>query len=477
MTVGASLPNGLESLAGVELVKNCSESVAKMVASGNLRGSLSIRELAGKCNAYENPLSYKHCQEAAFTIIPELATIAGAGDRDDTRIAAFEAIGIIVFNAKDEDAETLWANTEAVGKIEAAIRKALATEGVHVPMQPEQMAASYCLLSLSYLPGACVPLASLVPCAWDMLGCSLTASPVRAHAVSFLQSLTLQRGDPELVGATVDTAALQTTMNALTADHAAIQEDCLSLGMLLVGLLGVDVYMIDMLQRLNTEHDFFPCFCAAFEAATKEREWPAGSNRFPSASRMARSSLQLADHGFSRRLLPIVPLLMDLAEAGQGEDAAIQCLHLAVQALPAAFRMVDERPSFLRDLDESEHCVALKNYMKHMHRTLRVWTTGASDLSCAVRLLCAQCHQSTREVEWCEALANGSNANSSVLLGEVDGWSPASGALPRDSTLAVLGGASWLWATSTDQAVMVGLCFGAFRRAVFERRARLVVLS
>lgn len=113
-----------------------------------------------------------------------------------------------------------------------------------------------------------------------------------------------------------------------------------------------------------------------------------------------------------------------------------------------------------------------------MNRRIVLWVDPSAELSLAVQLLCAQCHQSARDVEWREGTVGNSMAAEDdeaaiELLCNAEGFQPGG---MDEGSVALLGGAAWLCFGSSPEVVL-GLCFGALRRSALERRVRAAVLQ
>jgi len=292
---------------------------------------------------------------------------------------------------------------------------------------------------------------------------------VKENALATLSTLAANEPCSTTVASTIEISAL---WNACEPLLAADEANLLTLGLLLVNLLGLsddqDASFQSAVQTLYRDRNFARHFEAAFEAACNGLEWPAGSNRFPPLARMVKCCVRLAQHDFHAELLAVIPLLMDSIDLADMESETLVSLRRLAE-YPAAFALIDGKTNFFRDLSVSEEASALKDYMQRMSKTAMIWTSPASDISFALHLLSAQCNP--RSVEWREGVTSKDSRSGLQSLVEVEGHDPR---LVHTSTH--LAGAAWLW-SDHEPLARLGLCFAAFRIAGSERARRRQVMS
>eukprot|EP00746_Dinoflagellata_sp_MGD_P105062 gnl/MRDRNA2_/MRDRNA2_43675_c0_seq1.p1 gnl/MRDRNA2_/MRDRNA2_43675_c0~~gnl/MRDRNA2_/MRDRNA2_43675_c0_seq1.p1 ORF type:complete len:697 (+),score=151.56 gnl/MRDRNA2_/MRDRNA2_43675_c0_seq1:97-2091(+) len=462
MTVGPVLPAGDDAFDGVESVRGHMFSCQKL--DGRLMSVIAARDICNRCNPNENPSSYKNCQHAALGVLGALGRLAGHGGSDSARVAAFDAIGMVLFGVEEEKAALIFQNSEVLDSIVQAIDRSLNTE--MVVSQPERQSALYCLLQLSHLEclhGVLAPLLSRVR---DLLLDPLSLHAVKADSLSVLSSFAARPSSP--IAATMDEYTLQEATVQLAANDP---EHCLSLGLLLAdlkdyGLLDQGDRFAAALHSLRHEHGFMDHFKAALAASVKGQQWPEGSNCYPSMERMTWCAAHLTELGALKELEDIASLLIEASLLSQGaEKPAIMALRQLAE-LPAAFRAIESCKEFMQMLhnqEEMEEAIQLLEYMKRMQRTMIVWCSDLSPMSQAAMLMAAQSHLS-KAVEWREATREIPQESSLHTLCRLESWQFGTyGYMP------LLGRAAWLWSEESPD-MRLALCFGAFKRLLTERR-------
>jgi len=221
---------------------------------------------------------------------------------------------------------------------------------------------------------------------------------------------------------------------------------------------------------LATEHGFVCYAHAALAAAARGHEWPQGRGCFPSVQRMASCVACLATHGMSAQLVDAVPLLLDLVESSVDAEAPALTALKQLAVVPSVFKVIESRRGFLQLLRtlRSSEASSLAAHLQRMHSTPIVWTSGLCPLSRAVKLMAAQCAESTDQAEWHNAVA-ASKKDPLEIMRHLEGWD-------LDTAYArKLAPASWLWGNSIPE-VTLALCFGAFKSLVEGRQRRAAVL-
>jgi len=431
---------------------------------GRLMSAVAARDICNNCNPEANPTSYKNCQYVALGLIGALGRLATYGESDSARIAAFDAMGMVLFGIEEDRAGPLLQDNEAVNAMIEAIDESLNME--RVVSQPERQAALYCLLSASALECLHGVLTGLLSRVRGLLLDPLSLHAVKADSLSVLSSFAARPGSP--IAAVMDQDALREATDGLAAGSP---EHCLSLGLLVAdlkdyGLLDHGDRFAVAMHNLRHEHGFMDHFKAAFAAAVSGHQWPVGSNCFPSIERMTWCAAHLTELGASKELEDVAALLI---EASLLCEAAEKPAFLALRQLaeiPSVFRAIESHQEFVRMLQahESDEAGELEAHIKQMQRSLIVWYSDLSPLSQAAKLMAAQSHLS-KAVEWREATNGGAESLLNSLC-RLENWQfGAYGCISR------IGGAAWLWSEESPH-VRLALCFGAFKRALAEKQQR-----
>lgn len=460
MTVGPVLPAGNDAFEGVESLRGHMFSCQKL--DGRLMSAIAARDICNRCNPNENPSSYKNCQQVALGLMGVLGRLAAHGESDSARIAAFDAMGMVLFGINEEKAAPLLQNRETLEVIFEAIDRSLNTE--RVVSQPERQSALYCLLSLSTLECLHGLLNGLLSRVRDLLLDPFSFHAVKADSLSVLSSFAARPSSP--IAAAMDQDALREATNELAAGNP---EHCLVLGLLLAdlkdyGLLDDGDRFAAALHTLRREYGFMDHFKTALAAAVNGESWPQGSNCYPSLERMALCAAHLTELGAIKELEEIAPLLMQAAlVCDVAEKSAFLALRQLAE-LPKVFSAILSHQDFMEFLlhHQTEEAIELRQYIQQMQRSLIVWCSELSPLSQAAKLIAAQSHIS-KNVEWREA-SNEVAENSLVALRRLENWQFGShGYMP------LVGRTAWLLSTELPD-VQLALCFGAFKRLMAEKQ-------
>jgi hypothetical protein len=461
MTVGPVLPAGNDAFDGVESVRGHMFSCQKL--DGRLMSIVAARDICNRCNPSENPSSYKNCQHAALGGLGALGHLAEHGATDSARVAAFDAIGMVLFGVAEEIAEPVFQNHEVLDAVICAIDRSLNVDVV--VSQPERQSALYCLLQLSQLEclhGVLAPLLSRVR---DLLLDPLSLHAVKADSLSVLSSFAARPSSP-----------IATTMDEDTLEEATVQlaagnpEHCLALGLLLAdlkdyGLLDGGDRFADALHRLRHEHDFMGHFKAALAASVIGHQWPEDSNCFPSIERMTWCAAHLTELGAVKELQDSAPLIIEASLLCQAaEKPAFMALrHLA--EIPVVFQAIESRKEFMQMLEaqEIEEANELQEYVKRMRRTMIVWCCELSPMSQAAKLMAAQSHHS-KAVQWREAVSLIPEESSLDTLRRLENWH-----FGTYGHMQLVGRVAWLW-SEESQETRLGMCFSAFKRLLIEKK-------
>jgi len=461
MTVGPILPAGNDAFEGVDSVRGHMFSCQKL--DGRLMSAVMAHDICNRCNPSQNPSSYKNCQHVALGVLGALGRLASNGASDSARIAAFDAMGMVLFGIEEDKFAPVLKDKDALNTVITAIDQSLDLE--HVVSQLERQSALYCLLSLSALECLHGLLAPLVSRARDMLVDPLSLPAVKADSLSVLSSFAARPSSP--IAAVMDEDALREATDQLASGNPA---HCLSLGLLLAdlkdfGLLDDGDRFADALHKLRHEHGFINHYKAALAAAVGGQQWPQGSNCFPSMERMAWCAAHLIELGARKELQDVAPLLI---EASLLLDAAQKPAFMALRQLaeiPAVFSAIESHMEFVQMLhqNETEEAGELEAYVKQMQRTLIVWSSEFSPSSQAAKLMAAQSHLS-RSTQWRKATKDVVEENSLDALCYLENWQ-----FCAYGGMSLVGRAAWLWSDETPD-VRLALCFGAFKRLLAEKK-------
>lgn len=476
MTVGPVLPAGNDGFEGVEAVKDYIRSAQKsgMTDNGKISAA-SARGIANRCNPCENPSSYRNCQRAALGAMAPLAALAAHSSSDSERVAAFDAIGMVLFGAEDDVAGTVVQDVKVANTLIEALAQAL---DVGRPVsQPERQAALHCMRSLATLESFENHLIALIEYVRAVLLDNQSLKALKADALSVFSSFATRPNCKPVVAAAMDAATLSVVMEELVPESA---EYCLSFGLLVAdildfGLLESGDRFVQALNILQSQHGFLEHFHDALEASVHHREWPVGTNCFPSMPRMSGCALRLTELGMRKQLTRAAPSLLTMTETCEAaEEPALVALRQLAE-VPSVFSVVAAHRSFLKTLESGE-AVELLAYIERMHRTPIVWFSDFSALSQAARLMASQCHQS-KVVDWRKASALGtavtvSEEDALEEMRQLEVWRFNA----VEGRMRMLKQAAWLWAADVPNA-HVSMCFDAFKCLLGERQSRLSMLD
>lgn len=422
--------------------------------------AVAARDICSRCNPSENPSSYKNCQHVALGLLGALGRLAAHGESDSARVAAFDAMGMVLFGIGEDKA--LPVVHQALDAVVEALDQSLDTE--RVVSQPERQSALYCLQSLSALECFHGCLCRLLPRVRDLLLDPLSLHAVKADSLSVMSSFAARPSSP--IAAAMDQDAVREATDELAAGNP---EHCLSLGLLLAdlkdyGLLDEGDRFADALHMLRYEHGFMDHFKDALAAAVGGHQWPQGSNCFPSIERMTCCAVHLIELGAVKELEGIAPLLIEACLLWESAEKPAFLALRKLAEIPVVFRAIESNNEFMEMLrnQESEEASELAVFIKRMQKKLIVWCSELSPLPQAAKLMAAQSHLST-SVEWREA-TNEVAQSSLHALCHLESWQ--FGAYSR---MPLIGGAAWLW-SEDSQNVRLALCFGAFKRLLADKK-------